>query len=328
MTGVPAAASACVLTTYTGTLLTATSTPLWAVAGNWMPVLFGASAMSTATAALSLAQHAAGEKDTLPALEKVATASAALELVATEAIEKRWKHAGVRGPIDQQPTRAAWDLGFKLLGVGLPLAIHGIAALTGRRSRRASLLASAAALTGGYVLRQMMISIGKQSAQRPGDYFRLAYQIPGEAGPSLSPHRPTAGLMHERRRTSENATALQADSSKSGSAPHYVEESPHNLAFDELRSRAIKSLDEALHRGPTRLRDELEVVEALIVEMRNRLIEHRRAGSMDDEEELKTINRALSAVVGVEYPQSGVHRKILAGVRDSLIRTRSAPSQN
>ena len=60
LSGVPAALSGGLLAIYTGSLLSATSTPLWAVAYRWLPAMFGLSATVTASAALSLVLDRAG----------------------------------------------------------------------------------------------------------------------------------------------------------------------------------------------------------------------------------------------------------------------------
>jgi formate-dependent nitrite reductase membrane component NrfD len=52
---VPAAVAGGTMAIYTGTLLSSTSNPLWSSGERLLPALFGASAVSTATAALSLA---------------------------------------------------------------------------------------------------------------------------------------------------------------------------------------------------------------------------------------------------------------------------------
>ena len=63
-----------------------------------------------------------------------------------------------------------------MLGLGVlgPLGFHLVQAATGRELRRASALASVAALIGGYTLRSVLVLAGKASAERPTDYFRIA----------------------------------------------------------------------------------------------------------------------------------------------------------
>ena len=67
--GVPAGLAGAVMSCYTGVLLASTSTPLWASVYRLLPALFGASAASTACAALSLAVKATGGSEEGPAPE-------------------------------------------------------------------------------------------------------------------------------------------------------------------------------------------------------------------------------------------------------------------
>ena len=171
--GIPAAASGGLLTTYTGTLLAATSTPLWSAAGTSLPVLFGASAMSTATAALTLTGGKEDE-DSLPALETIGLLASAGELAAERWMSRRLQERGVAEPLREEPARSLYKLGFVTVGVGVPLAIHAVQTLSGRHSRKASLLAAGAALAGGYALRHVIVTAGNRSAERPRDYFQVA----------------------------------------------------------------------------------------------------------------------------------------------------------
>lgn len=174
MLGIPAAATATVLTTYTGTLLAATSTPFWSAGGRLLPVLFGTSAMSTATAALSLAEEWQGREESLPKLETIALLSGAAEAVVSAAIHRRWKDEQVAAPLEEEPLRSVYRAGFQVLGLAAPLAVHAALALRRRPLHKASLVAAAATLAGGYLLRHVIVSAGNRSARRPRDYFRSA----------------------------------------------------------------------------------------------------------------------------------------------------------
>ena len=79
---------------------------------------------------------------------------------------------------------SAFRLGAVGLGVVVPLALHGLQALTGRRSRTASTLAALSTLAGGFLLRASVLFAGKHSAHRPQDYFRLtqARSVPQVSG--------------------------------------------------------------------------------------------------------------------------------------------------
>ncbi|MGH7129037.1 MAG: NrfD/PsrC family molybdoenzyme membrane anchor subunit, partial [Planctomycetaceae bacterium] len=176
--GLPAAATAGVLTTYTGTLLASTSTPLWSAGGRLLAMLFGTSAMSTATAALLIGEQALGHERSVRKLEHLGLAAGAVELITTAALERQWRDAEVDGPLQEEPARTQWRGGFGVLGVLAPLVLHGTASLMRRPSTAASLTGAVATLAGGYVLRHVLVSAGNRSARRPRDYFRLTQPHP------------------------------------------------------------------------------------------------------------------------------------------------------
>lgn len=170
----PATAAGAVVATYTGTLLGATSTPLWARANRFLPALFGISAVATSTAALSLAAHTSGASErTKCQLNKLALISAGAELVVSSAVDRHWQREKLRAPLNEQPIKTAYHAGYKTLGIAVPLILHGLGSMTGRRSSRSSIAAAAATLLGGYVLRSIIVHAGKGSAKRPEDYFTV-----------------------------------------------------------------------------------------------------------------------------------------------------------
>jgi formate-dependent nitrite reductase membrane component NrfD len=170
----PAAAVGSVLATYTGSLLGATSAPLWASVSRWLPVLFGISAAATSTAAVSLVAHTQEDPaSTTRRLDKLALLIAGAELLVSAAIDRKWEREKLAGPLQQEPLATAYRAGYKGLGVAAPLFIHGFAALGGRRSRRWSIAACAATLAGGYLLRSVLLAAGRESVKRPQDYFRF-----------------------------------------------------------------------------------------------------------------------------------------------------------
>lgn len=321
VTGIPAALSAAVLATYTGTLLAATSTPLWAAGGRLMPVLFGSSAMSTATAALVLAEHRRHRSASLPKLEQVALAAGAVEAVAAKALDARWRQEQLAGPLDEEPTRTAYRVGFHALGLLAPLAVHGLMALTGRRPRAASTLAATATLAGGYLLRHVMISAGNRSAQRPRDYFRTA-RLPGDRAV-----RGIEGGQH-------SAVSVQQNPGTTSSRPPVAPAAPappqqrHSLAADvlslgQIHQAVLDGLERVLTLPPRELRDELAQSGRLLVRMRDRLIEYLRRDTSSPatprrREALATINAVLSLISGVEFPAAGVRRDSVAQARDTL----------
>jgi formate-dependent nitrite reductase membrane component NrfD len=172
--GLPATGAGAIVATYTGTLLGSTSNPLWARASQFLPALFGISAAATSTAALTLAAHASGaSRITARRLERLAAMIAAIEFLASAALDRHWERANLAAPLKETPTATAYRAGYKGLGIAVPLLIHGVSVATGRRSRRASMFAAAATLIGGYFLRSVIVHAGRDSARRPEDYFQV-----------------------------------------------------------------------------------------------------------------------------------------------------------
>ncbi len=170
----PATGVGAIVATYTGTLLGSTSTPLWARASRFLPALFGISAAATSTAALTLAAHASGaSRITARRLERLAAMIAAIEFLASGALDRHWERANLAAPLKEPPTATAYRAGYKGLGIAVPLLVHGVSVATGRRSRRASMFAAAATLIGGYFLRSVIVHAGRDSARRPEDYFQV-----------------------------------------------------------------------------------------------------------------------------------------------------------
>lgn len=173
--GLPAAAGGMVMSCYTGSLLSSTSVPFWAVAPKLLPALFGASALSTAAAATALATERAGSSEQAQvAMERIALVASATEMAVAVACDRRWKRTATDWPIKQDPKlTAAYRFGALGLGIGVPLAIHAVHVLTGRRSSWSSNLASTSALAGGFIQRAVLTFAGNASAERPEDYFRF-----------------------------------------------------------------------------------------------------------------------------------------------------------
>jgi formate-dependent nitrite reductase membrane component NrfD len=166
--GVPAALTGGLLATYTGALLSATSTPLWAASYRLLPAVFGLSGTSTATAALGFFVRRR------TALDRLALVVSAFELALALRLDALWKREGVSGPLEETRLAVPYRLGALGLGMVAPLAIHALQAVTGRELRTASNLAAVAALCGGFLQRAALILAGKGSAERPADYFRMA----------------------------------------------------------------------------------------------------------------------------------------------------------
>jgi hypothetical protein len=86
--GVPAALAGMAMSTYTGALLSATSTPLWAAAPRRIAALFGASAMASGAATLTIAEQGHGALDTARPLDRITLVASALELFAAAALSR------------------------------------------------------------------------------------------------------------------------------------------------------------------------------------------------------------------------------------------------
>jgi protein NrfD len=173
--GVPAAMAGGVLATYTGSLLSATSTPIWAAGYRLLPPIFGLSGTATATAALSLLVGDAGTagRTTQQRLERLALLASLFELVLTLRLDALWRRARLNAPLAEPPLKLPYRVGALGLGILAPLGVHLLQAVTGRELRTASRLASLAALLGGYTQRAVMVLAGKRSAERPTDSFHF-----------------------------------------------------------------------------------------------------------------------------------------------------------
>lgn len=70
-----------------------------------------------------------------------------------------------------------YQLGSLGLGITVPLGVHLIQLLSGRQLRVASMVASTAALVGGYTQRVVLIFAGRRSAERPLDYLGVTGDV-------------------------------------------------------------------------------------------------------------------------------------------------------
>ena len=80
----------------------------------------------------------------------------------------------------------------------------------------------------------------------------------------------------------------------------------------DLCREAIARLEQARQEQPRHLSEDVDEAERAIARLRDELIDRlRREGATRTREGLKTVNAALSLVVGVEYPAAGIQRKLL-----------------
>jgi hypothetical protein len=154
-----AALSGLVMATYTGVLLGATAIPVWAAHAKTLPIHFGASALASATALLTLRGH--DEQ----ALNVLALSAAAFETYTGIEIESDRS-------IDSEPLRhGVTGTTIRIGGLfsgPLPLALR----LLGIRSKRARRAAAASALLGSLITRVAWIEAGKASAADPRPLLR------------------------------------------------------------------------------------------------------------------------------------------------------------
>jgi formate-dependent nitrite reductase membrane component NrfD len=164
----PAALAGAGMTTYTAALLAATSTPLWAAAPRALGVQFAGSAIAAAAGALQLAGRIDGDDGGAAALEGLALAAAATELVGALAAERQCRRAGIGDALAlHRPWGALHQLGAVGLGAAVPVAVHA-GKLAGRRPRpRLMLTAALAVLAGSFALRLSVLGAGNDSAERP-----------------------------------------------------------------------------------------------------------------------------------------------------------------
>ncbi len=183
MLQVPAALAGAGMTFYTGGLLAATSTPLWAAAPRLLASRFASASMAAAAAALSLIQWRRGYQKTARRLENLAALAAAAELGLGQASDRVYAETGV-GSALYDPTYAPGYRAAELLGNVLPLALYGLDRLVFRRSGRLSRPASVALIAGSAALRQVIMYAGNESARRPRDYLAFTQSVPTDKAAS------------------------------------------------------------------------------------------------------------------------------------------------
>ena len=162
----PAALAGMGLSTYTASLLAATSTPLWAAAPQSLAVRFGASSVASGAAALALGERSPHSRRALDAL---AIAALAVELGAGMQSHKTYAEAGVEEALEGGWGRVE-KYGVTGLGVMLPIALKLAGLALGGRGRIGNL----AVLAGSLMLRVSIMEAGHLSAERPDISFRFS----------------------------------------------------------------------------------------------------------------------------------------------------------
>jgi protein NrfD len=167
---IPAAMTGAAMSTYTGALLAATSAPVWAALPKLLPASFGASAMASAAAALSLLAGGS-ERETLHRVELIAST---VELALVAMLPGKLREKGIATRIGVAP----------VLAVAATPLLHQIAGAierpragdTGAQTRavRFGKASAVAVLAGAFLLRHLVLRAGNESAKRPRDYFRFS----------------------------------------------------------------------------------------------------------------------------------------------------------
>ncbi len=161
---IPAALAGVGLSTYTASLFSATSTPLWAAAPKSLAVRYGAASVASAAAAMGLGE---GRTRLGRDLDAVAVAALATELAATLAGEEQYRRRGLKSGRNEAPATA--------YGTLVPLGLLMASLLfTRRRSRILTTAASLATLAGSLIMRIEVMSEGDESARRPEVSMRFA----------------------------------------------------------------------------------------------------------------------------------------------------------
>ncbi len=170
-TQVPAAVAGAGLATYTASLLSATSTPLWAAAPRLLAARFGSSSIMAGAAALSLMEGTGTRRRSLDALS---LAALSVELAATLAARPVYARRGVDAALD-----GAWGRVERIAATGfgtmLPIGLQAVSLATGRgRPGTLSDAACLATIAGSLLLRVSIMEAGNVSAERPDISFRFS----------------------------------------------------------------------------------------------------------------------------------------------------------
>jgi hypothetical protein len=158
---IPAALTGGILATYTASLLSATSTPRWAIGAKSLAVRFAAASVASAAAALSLSESCNRRARDL---DNLTVAALTVELAATVASDHTQRRASIR----RSPSMR--DYG----GIMLPLGLFVASQMLPRHARKITTAASMATLAGSLIMRIGIISDGNESAQRPQVSLRFA----------------------------------------------------------------------------------------------------------------------------------------------------------
>lgn len=160
--------------TYTASLLSATSNPEWASQPRKLGRAFAASSVASAAAALSACELLQGRIENSRRLDSLAAIATAVHLIDTLINATEVREDQDKVPPALRRARRQQHFAETVLGGIAPLLIYGISRLASGRARRVSLLASACVLAGGFLMRHSLLQAGKASTQSPAPYLRFA----------------------------------------------------------------------------------------------------------------------------------------------------------
>jgi formate-dependent nitrite reductase membrane component NrfD len=170
--GIPAALTGAGMTTYTGALLSSTSTPLWAAQPRLLSARFACSAMATAAAALSLSERAWGDPRNSDALDKLAVVATLAGAALSGAASAGYRRQGLDSTLEDKGAAARQATLAGHISHTVPLLCHGLGGLMPAQARSLSVAASLSILAGGLLMRSAIFRAGNESALRPRDYFQ------------------------------------------------------------------------------------------------------------------------------------------------------------
>jgi hypothetical protein len=161
------------MTTYTASLLAATSTPLWAAAPRSLAVRFAGSAFASGVAVLCIVAVALGTPLARP-FGNFAIIALAVEFIASLAAQRIYRRRGVSGPLHDTPWGPLHRAGVLICGNLLPIALYRADDITSPNPGALAVIASLFVLAGSLLMRGLLFLAGNESASRPLDYFAFA----------------------------------------------------------------------------------------------------------------------------------------------------------
>jgi protein NrfD len=167
----PAAIAGAGMLTYTGAMLSSTSTPLWAAEAPLLGARFAASGIAAGAAALSIAEQLSGNDHSARALDTLGLVATGTYAVISRTARERLHEAGVDAPLETSRAAPLHKAGATL-STTIPLVCHVLNALGGNRSRALSVIASISTLAGAVLTRSALLHAGKESAKSAADYLR------------------------------------------------------------------------------------------------------------------------------------------------------------